>query len=196
MDCHLKQGKIVLNISMSLDGYIAGTNVTPQQPMGDNGLLIHDWIFAGKTDEDAAILKEIVETSGAVIIGRRTYNMAIKNAWDGVSPFNVPAFVISSSIPERKAEGFVFITGGIENAITEAKKVAGSKNIWVMGGATIAQQFLKGNYLDEVNLHIAPVLLGEGIRLFEQMGNEVKKLKRTNTISTTGAIHLKFDICH
>ena len=83
-------GKVIVDIAMSLDGFIAGTNVSPQLPMGDNGLRLHDWIFDKKTDIDANMIKEVMETSGVVIVGRHTYDVAIDDAWGGESPFPMP----------------------------------------------------------------------------------------------------------
>ncbi|MBC7870864.1 MAG: dihydrofolate reductase family protein, partial [Chitinophagaceae bacterium] len=143
-------GKVFLDITMSLDGFIAGTQITNEQPMGEGGLRLHDWMFKTKSDVDANLLDEIVETSGAVIVGNRTYTTAIDDAWEGVSPFSAPAFVLSHSVPEVVVNGFTFVTNGIESALTQAKSVAGDKNVWVMGGANIIQQYIKVGLVDEM----------------------------------------------
>jgi dihydrofolate reductase len=187
-------GKVVLDITMSLDGFIAGPNVTPKLPMGQGGLRLHDWLFVTKNEIDAKVLDETVETSGAVIVGRRTYDVAIDDAWGGVSPFKVPAFVVSKDVPEAAKESFTFVTDGIESAITQAKAVAGDRNVWVMGGANIAQQYIKARLFDDLQIHIAPVLLGEGIRLFEHIGNDHIELESTRVLETPGAIHLSFRV--
>jgi dihydrofolate reductase len=187
-------GKVVLDITMSLDGFIAGPNVNPKLPMGQGGLRLHDWLFVTKNEIDAKVLDETVETSGAVIVGRRTYDVSIDDAWGGVSPFKVPAFVVSKDVPEAAKESFTFVTDGIESAITQAKAVAGDRNVWVMGGANIAQQYIKARLFDDLQIHIAPVLLGEGIRLFEHIGNDHIELESTRVLETPGAIHLSFRV--
>ena len=94
MKC-ITMGKIVLDISMSLDGFIAGSNISSQLPMGENGMKLHDWLFDQKTAIDEKISKEMMNEAGVVIVGRRTYNVAIDEAWDGASPFSIPAIIIS-----------------------------------------------------------------------------------------------------
>ncbi len=181
---------------MSLDGYIAGPNMNSKFPMGEGGLRLHDWIFGAKTAVDEVLMEEIVESSGAVILGGRTYDTAIDEAWGGVSPFLVPAFVVCSEVPEQahRVPGFTFVTGGIASAITLARDVACGKDIWVMGGANIAQQFLRAGLFDEMQIHVAPVLFGRGIRLFEQFGNDRIELISTRVIESPGAAHLRYSI--
>src|SRR5258705_4176334 len=162
-------GKVILSISMSLDGFIAGPNISVKDPLGENGMRLHDWIFAGKTDADLKIIEELMEGSGAVIVGGRTYDLGIDGGWGGKSPFPMPAVVITKSIPDKSVEGFNYING-FENALKEAKKIASDKNIWVMGGANIAQQFIKAKLIDEIQINLAPLLLGKGTRLFEDDG--------------------------
>lgn len=185
-------GKVVLTITMSLDGFIAGPNASPSNPLGDGGSRLHDWIFKTKTDVDAKILQELVETSGAVIVGGRTYHDAIDNAWGGVTPFSVPAVVLTKRVPAEPKKGFSFITEGIEAALAQAKSVAGDKNVWIMGGATIIQQYIKAGLFDELHIDIAPVLFQEGKRLFEQLGTKKIELKSIAAVGTPGAVHLKF----
>ena len=190
----LKQGKLIFDISMSLDGFIAGKNISAEQPMGDSGMRLHDWIFGGKTEIDKKVLDEIIENSGAVIVGGRTYHIAIKDAWGGVSPFTIPAFVLSENVPEKIPAGFTFISSSIETAVTEARAVAGHKNIWVMGGAAIGRQYIKSGLLDEIHIHLIPVLLGEGIPLFDHSGTKYVELERIEVIESPAATHLKFRV--
>jgi dihydrofolate reductase len=189
-------GKVILDITMSLDGFIAGPNINPVQPLGEGGSRLHDWVFAAKTDMDAQIMDETMESLGAVIVGWRTYNDAIDGAWGGVSPFKVPAFVLSKNVPEDAKErlSFTFVIDGIESAIKQAKAIAGDKNIWVMGGANIAQQYIKADLFDELQIHIAPILFGQGTRLFEHIGSEHIKLESTRVLVTPGAIHLRYRV--
>ena len=115
-------GKVVVDIAMSLDGFIAGTNVSSQLPMGDNGLRLHDWIFDKKTDIDANMIKEVMETSGAVIVGRHTYDVAIDDAWGGGSPFPMPALVVSHNKAEKIVDGFTFITAGSKKLLDKQRQ--------------------------------------------------------------------------
>lgn len=189
-------GKVVIDVTMSLDGFIAGPNINAKQPLGEGGIRLHDWLFKGKTDNDAKVIAETVETSGAVIVGRRTYDDAINDAWGGVSPFSVPAFVITQRATEATIgdSAFTFITDGIESAVKQARAVAGEKNIWVMGGATIIQQFIAAEMFDEFHIHIAPVLFGTGIKLFEHLEKKHIELESTRVIETSGAIHIRYRV--
>lgn len=92
-------GKVIVDITMSLDGFVTGPEISTAQPMGKNGQLLHKWIFEGKTEAGMQLLNELVESSGAVIVGGRTYHTAIEDAWDNLSPFNVPAFVLCTTLP-------------------------------------------------------------------------------------------------
>jgi dihydrofolate reductase len=189
-------GKVVLDITMSLDGFIAGPNISSKLPLGDGGLRLHDWLFRVKTDLDAKVLDETVETSGAVVVGRRTYDDAIEDAWGGVSPFSVPAFILTHNALDKGkgVASFTFVTDGIESAIIQAKAAAGEKNVWVMGGANLAQQCIKAGIFDELQIHIAPVLFGEGTKLFEYIGNEHIELESIRVLETPGAIHIRYRV--
>ena len=194
METALKQGKLIFDISMSVDGFIAGPNISVEQPMGESGMRLHDWIFGGKTEIDKKILDGIIENSGAVIVGGRTYHLAIKEAWGGISPFTIPAFVLSGNVPEKIPPGFTFISNGIESATSQAKSVAGYKNVWVMGGAATGRQFIKSGLLDEIHIHLIPVLLGEGIRLFDHTITRHIELEKIQVIESPAATHLKFRV--
>jgi dihydrofolate reductase len=184
--------KVFLNITMSLDGYVAGSNITEATPMGKGGERLHDWLFDGMTERDDEIVKSTFETSGAVIVGGRTYTLAIKDAWGGKTPFSVPAFVVIEKVPEFVVDGFTFVTDGIESALRQAREAAGDKNVWVMGGANIAQQYIKAGLLDELQITIAPMLLGEGLRLFEHTG--AVKLQHVSVVQTPAATHITYKV--
>lgn len=186
--------KVVVDIAMSLDGFIAGTNVSPQLPMGDDGLRLHDWIFDKKTDIDSNMIKEVMETSGAVIVGRHTYDVAIDDAWGGESPFPMPALVVSHRKAEKIVEGFTFITGGIEETLQQAKAIGGNKNIWIMGGANIIRQFIKAGLVDELEIHLSHILLRKGTRLFDDTLTSVIDLERIRSIGSDAVTHLRFRI--
>jgi len=179
---------------MSLDGFTAGPSISPELPMGEGGEKLHEWFFSSKTDIDKKILDELVETSGAVILGRRTYDLGIGDPWGGSSPFKVPAFVVSSSRPVKMVDGFNFINDGIESALNQAKSIAGNKNVWIMGGANLAAQYIKAKLIDELHIHLVPLLLGAGSRLFESTGPSMIELEKIKSIESTGATHLIFRV--
>ncbi len=179
---------------MSLDGFIAGPNISPELPMGEGGEQLHDWLFTKKTDIDTVVINELIETSGAVIVGGRTYNVGIDSGWGGRSPFQVPAFVLTHHIPEKLIEGFTFVTNGIESAIAQAKAAARDKNIWIMGGATVAQQYIRAGIPDEIHIHLISVLLGNGTRLFDHPMSKQVKLEKTKLIETPAATHLRYRV--
>lgn len=185
-------GKVILDITMSLDGYVAGPNITEANPMGDGGQRLHEWLFGAKTEEAAALLDDFVKGSGAVIVGGTTYHTAIDGAWEGVSPFAVPAFVLTTHIPTHPRKGFTFVPAGIERALAQAKAVAGDQYIWVMGGAHVIQQYLNAGLFDELRVHVAPVLLGAGRRLFEGVNAHCIQLDNKGVVETPRAVHMVF----
>ncbi|WP_066192727.1 dihydrofolate reductase family protein [Gracilibacillus timonensis] len=198
--------KVMLNISMSLDGYIAGNNDHPQQPLGDQGDVIQRWLFSGEETSEinsffklSSVDKEVFDSSaretGAMIVGKRTFD--IVHGWGGSHPLaNIPVFVLTHHIPTDPPEGatpFIFITDGVKEAVKQAKEAAGKKEVSV-GTASVAQQCIAFGLLDGLDLHIAPVLLGKGVRLFDHIGEENIMLKSTKVIEGTGVIHVKYDI--
>lgn len=162
--------KVVLNIATSLDGYIAGLHDEV------------DWLdhYSGSGDDYG--FKEFIAGVGAVIMGRRSYDLGVKQGWfkkDAYGPS--PIFVISKDIPADNVPqdtDFRFITTGIEDAYREAKEAAASKNVYLFGGASIFQQFLSAGFVDEMHLSIAPVILGKGIRLFDNLVDKRIDLER------------------
>jgi len=184
-----KMGKVFLSITMSLDGFTAGTGITQENPMGLNGQLLHKWLFASKQKEDEEVASDMFKNCGAVILGSTTYKTAINGVWECQSPFPVPALILSSKKMDVN-KGFIVVNHGIQTALSLAKSIAKEKNILVMGGANVAQQFLEDDLLDEVNLHIAPILLGCGTRLFEKQNNRMLELTKLRVVETPGATHL------
>ena len=186
--------KTIVDMSMSLDGFTAGPSIGPEFPMGQGGERLHDWLFSGKTDIDKKIVDEVVSESGAVILGRHTYDVGIGDPWGGVSPFRVPAFVVSTSRPKKMVDGFSFINDGIESALNEAKLIAGNKNVWIMGGANLASQYIKAKLIDELHIHLVPLLLGAGSRLFENTGPSIIETEKIKSIESAGVTHFIFRI--
>lgn len=180
-------GKVFLSITMSLDGFSAGENISQENPLGTNGALLHRWLFDNRQKEDEAIAAGMFENCGAVILGSRTYTTAIDGVWEKQSPFPVPALVLSSK-QINAAEGFIIINDGIQAALAKAKSIAKEKDILVMGGANTAQQFLTADLLDELHIHVAPILLGRGTRLFEN--NRFTELTKIKVVETPAATHL------
>ncbi|HEX4204172.1 MAG TPA: dihydrofolate reductase family protein [Ktedonobacteraceae bacterium] len=181
-------GKIILDMSMSLDGCIAG--------LGDEDSGLHDYFFS-PAGQSAQVVEEVITTTGAIIMGRRFYNLG--DQLDGFvnAPFRVPHFVLTHISPEKPAKGetaFTFVTDGPESALTQAKAAAGDKNVVVGGGAQTAQQFLSAGLIEELHIHLVPVLLGEGLRLFEHLGNKPMKLEKTRVVNAPDAIHLTFRV--
>lgn len=183
-------GKVCLDMAMSLDGLIAGRN--------DEYAGLHDWFFKENDDNpNIEVINELKESIGAIVMGRRTYNLGDKEDGFVDNPFHVPHFVLSHHIPEKVAKGvtsFTFVTGGIENALKQAKVVAGNKSVTVMGGANTAQQFIRAGLIDEIQIHIVPILLGEGIRLFDYIGIKKIDLENTRVIVSPTATHLRFRV--
>jgi len=187
-------GKVILVMSMSLDGFITAANRRPEEPMGDGGLRLHEWAM-GEDARSRKILEEGVRGLGAVIAGRRTYDDSV--AWWGADgptgPARQPVFVVSHDIPDDIPEGGVYtFVNDIEAALARAQAAAGDKVVSVMGGANIAQQFLRAGLVDEIQIHLVPVLFGGGTRLFEHLGSEHIPLETVEVIETAPAIHLRF----
>ena len=186
--------KVVMDITMSLDGFIAGPGITQEVPMGIAGHRLHDWLFTRKTELDSELLKEVVENSGAVIVGGHTYTIAIEGAWEKSSPFSVPAFVVCHQLPSFRVEGFTFITDGLPSVMEQAGRTAGAKDIWVMGGADVARQCLYGGWVDEIHIHIAPILLKKGTRLFTENEGALTELEIMRVLDTPGAVHIYYKV--
>lgn len=186
--------KVIVSITMSVDGFVAGRDISVENPLGIGGHRLHHWLFHEKTAADSQILHTLMTNTGAVILGNHTYRTAIDDAWSGVSPFQSPAYVLCYRLPASRANGFTFVTGGIEEALVQAKAAAGLKQVWIMGGANVVQQYLKAGLVDELHLHLTPVLLNQGTRLFAFLGNNHIELEARPPILTKGALHTTFDI--
>lgn len=190
---------------MSLDGFIAGPNDVPGNALGDGGERLHALMFSGLTPsehneffEPAERSREVfdkwIEDLGAIVTGRRTYDLV--NEWEGTHPLGVPVFVLTHEAPETVPEGettFTFVTDGIESALSQAMAAAGDNKVQV-GAANVAQQYLRAGLLDEIQVHVVPVLLGAGVRLFDQLGDEPIELEQTRVIESTGVTHLRYRV--
>jgi dihydrofolate reductase len=160
-------GNVVIEMSMSLDGYIAAPNDNAQQGLGEDGMRLHNWMF-----DDPSVFERIygdlTQNTGAVIIGRRTYDNATVD-WGGKGPLgDVPCFVVTHRPIEGADPIFTVVTDGIESALAKAQEVAGDKPVGLMG-ANLDQQFLAAGLVDEIRIHLIDVLLGGGRRLFDEL---------------------------
>ena len=190
-------GKVTSEISMSLDGFITGPNVSVGNGMGDDGDRLHDWRFDAKTEADAAIVDEIYASTGAVVFGKRMFDVGFE-PWGDPPPFRMPVFVVTHEerepLPMQGGTTYTFVTDGIEAALELARAAAGDKNVGIWGGANIIRQYLKAGLLDEMQIHLIPILLGDGVRLFEDLDPEGIELRRTSSIETPGATHFRFEV--
>ena len=191
-----KMPKVFVSMSMSLDGYVAAPHRSIKDPLGEGGLRLHDWLFAQKTATDEEISKRLFARTGAVIVGWRTYIDAIHGAWENENPYGAPVFVVckENPAPSDQIEGFTFVTGGIQEALELARNAAAGKDVWVQGGANIVQQYLTVGFIDELDIHLAPVILNGGLRLFENLGDEKIELEPISSQQTAGATHLAFRV--
>ena len=187
---------VVLDISMSLDGYVTADGRTPDEPLGAGGEALHDWLLDGSA-EDHALLAEAGAGTGAVITGRKNYEDSIR-WWGADGPTGdarLPVFVVSHGRPESAPEDGVYdFCDGIERALEAARAAAGDKTVCVMGGADVAQQYLRAGLIDEISIHLVPVLFGGGLRLFEHLGDEHIRLENLAGTQTRAATHLRFRV--
>jgi dihydrofolate reductase len=205
-------GKVKLDISISLDGYVAGPNPSLEDPLGERGEELHEWIFGldawrqahghgeGERGADNDIVTENVASMGAVIMGRKMFSGGSgpweddPNAggwWGDEPPFHVPVFVLTHHARPAETKGdteITFVTEGVDAALAAAREAAGEKDVHVAGGAEAAQQLLARGDLDVLQIHIAPVLLGGGVRLFAD--GVTPKLELTRTVESPAVTHV------
>ncbi len=211
--------RLTLDISMSLDGFIAGPNQTLEQPLGEGGERLHEWAFrlasfrephglsGGETGADDEIVKETLAATGAVVMGRRMFSGGEgpweddPNAdawWGDEPPFHVPVFVLThharETVHKQGGTSFTFVTDGIEAALEQAGAAAGDKDVALAGGASVVQQYLKAGLLNELQIHLVPVFLGGGVSLFDRLGVDPIKLEATRVIDSPSVTHLRFRV--
>ncbi len=206
-NARLGPGKVTCDISMSLDGFVAGPNDSIERGLGEGGERLHQWLYdlsswrerhglaGGESDRDAEILDEAFENVGAIVMGRRMFDLA-ERPWGDNPPFHMPVFVLThrprGQIVKQGGTTFTFVTDGIESALRQAKAAAGDQDVSIAGGANIIQQYLAAGLLDEIQIHLVPVLLGNGRRLFDHFDAEPIELASTRVIASPDVIHLKF----
>jgi len=189
--------KVIFDISMSLDGFVTASGVRPKEPMGDGGQRLHEWA-SDEHEKGRELLDRTIAVEGATIAGRETYDTSV-SWWGADGPTGTarrPVFVVTHEAPSESPEGgvYTFVTDGIESALEQAKGVAGGKDISVMGGASIGQQYIAAGLIDEIWIHLVPVLFGSGIRMFEHLGGEHIQLEVVGVIETPVATHLRYRV--
>jgi dihydrofolate reductase len=209
--------KVRAQISVSLDGYVAGPNQTQEEPLGVGGESLHEWMLeltawrephgieGGTENASSDILAEENANVGAEIMGRGKFGPASRGAWSDDAwrgwwgddpPFHKPVFVVTHHAREPLTLSdttFTFVTDGIESALRQAREAAGDKDILLGGGADIINQFLAAGLVDEIQLHVAPILLGGGERLFAGVGSDVR-LEQVRVVEAPGVAHLKYRV--
>jgi dihydrofolate reductase len=209
--------KVKTDISVSLDGYVAGPNETNEAPLGEGGEHLHDWVVAlrawreragmegGEENASTAVVEEATANVGAEIMGRGKFGPAGRGPWGSDPwrgwwgdnpPFHKPVFVLThhEREPLRLADTtFTFVTDGIHAAMEQAKAAAGDRDVFIGGGASTINQYLAAGLIDELELHVAPILLGSGARLFEGADPETR-LELVRVMEAPGVTHLKYRV--
>ena len=208
--------KLRFRISISLDGFVAGSNQTLQEPLGIGGEQLHEWVFpleawrrphgleGGVVNESTPVLEQELANIGATIMGRNMFGggpgpWSMTDPWNGwwghTPPFHHPVFVLTRHAREPLVmEGgttFMFVTDGIESALEQARRAANGKDVALAGGARVAQQYLNAGLVDEMQLHLVPMLLGGGERLFDDVA-DLHGLELVETVAAPNVVHLKF----
>lgn len=209
--------KLRFRISMSLDGFVAGPNQSVDNPLGIGGMRLHEWAFplaiwralhgleGGEVNESTAVVEGSFANIGATLMGRNMFGghpgpWDAKNPWNGWwgsnPPFHHPVFVLTHYPREPLAlDGgtiFHFVTEGIEAALEQARRAAGGKDVSLAGGANAARQYLVAGLVDEMEINLAPTLLGSGERLFDGVGDDLRGLELVRTVAAPKVTHLKF----
>jgi dihydrofolate reductase len=209
---------VICDISVSLDGFVAGPNQTLEQPLGEGGEDLHEWVVrlkswrerhgmeGGETGPDEEVIEEGVERAGATIMGRRMFSSGAgpweddpkANGWWGDEPpFHHPVFVLTHyprEPLELQGTTYTFVTEGIEAALEHARAAAGEKDVHVAGGADIIQQYLGAGLLDELELHVVPQLLGGGVRLLDQVGDAPVSVELDRVVDSPRVTHLRYRV--
>lgn len=209
--------RLRLRISVSLDGFVAGPNQSVENPLGIGGMRLHEWVFplsvwramhgmeGGEVNESSRVIDESLVGIGATIMGRNMFgghpgpwnaDRPWNGWWGDNPPYHHPVFVLThharAPLAFQGGTTFTFVTDGIDEALAMAREAAGGKDVSLAGGAKAAQQYLAAGLVDEMELHLAPVLLGSGERLFQGVGDDLHGLELVRTVAAPGVTHLKF----
>jgi dihydrofolate reductase len=210
---------VTCDITMSLDGFVAGPNPTLEKPLGEGGERLHEWLYGlaafrerhgesgGEVNADSEVLEESLAAVGAILMGRRMFSGGASpweddpNAdgwWGDDPPFHVPVFVLThhprEAVEKQGGTTYTFVTDGIGSALDQARAAAGDKNVSISGGADVVQQYLAAGLVDELQIHVAPLLLGGGTRLFDAAGAGPVTLRETRVLSSPAVAHLGYSV--
>jgi dihydrofolate reductase len=211
--------KVFGEISLSLDGFVAGPRPSLEQPLGEGGERLHEWAFplaawrephgleGGETGPESDLVAEKLAGIGAVVMGRRMFSggegpwESDPNAdawWGDAPPFHVPVFVVThharDTVPKQGGTTFTFVTDGVTAAVENARTAAGDRDVQVAGGGSVIQQALSAGALDELMIHLTPVLLGSGTRLFQDQGNRDVRLELADVREGARATHVRYRV--
>ncbi|HEX7292321.1 MAG TPA: dihydrofolate reductase family protein [Conexibacter sp.] len=196
-------GKVKADISVSIDGYVAGPDDSHEQPLGRGGEALHEWVIAtagwrrrhryegGTTGVDSELMEEAWAGLSAIVMGRRMFDLG-EPYWGEEPPFRVPVFVVTNRPHEAIVRGettFTFVTGGPEQAVELAREAAGDGDVSIAGGGDVIGQLLQAGAVDELLLHVVPVVLGGGASLFAGVGPEVR-FEQVRAVAGDGVTHL------
>lgn len=208
---------VTCQMSVSLDGFVAGPNQSLDNPLGEGGMRLHDWVFetaswrrqhgldGGERTPDSEVVDEVFANVGAYIMGRKMFGGGAgpwdetwTGWWGDDPPYHVPVFVLThherEPLPMLGGTTFHFVTDGIESALAQARTAADGKDVAVAGGAQTVQQYLAAGLLDELYLHIAPVVLGAGERLLDNVGDPT--LEPIKVVASPTVTHVKYRVVH
>ncbi len=199
---------VKLQISMSLDGYVAGPNQSLENPLGEGGLRLLGWMFAAEKDPsanavDTRAYEEIFDDIGAYVMGRKMFgggdgpwDLDWTGWWGEEPPYHTPVYVVShfprEPLPMAGGTEFRFVTAGLDAAIEQAREVAGDRDVSVAGGASTVRQCLAAGLLDEVQLHVVPVLMGSGEQIFTDLADV--RLEQVETTVGTNVTHIRYRV--
>jgi dihydrofolate reductase len=212
-------GKVFAEISMSLDGYVAGPNPSREKPLGEGGDQLHEWAFSlksfrephglpgGETGPDDELVAESLRATGAVVMGRRMFSGGegpweddtnAEGWWGDEPPFHIPVFVLTQHAREplvmKGGTTFTFVTEGVESAVEDARAAAAEQDVSIAGGANTIDQTINAGLVDELQIHLAPVLLGNGARLFDGVGPELPRFELIRVLESPLVTHLRYRV--
>ena len=211
--------KLRCHISISLDGFVAGPNQSDENPLGEGGERLHDWVVplaawrkphgkeGGEVNESTRVMEETAENIGASVMGRNMFgppgggdwgDEEWKGWWGDEPPYHNDVFILThyrrDPVEMDGGTTFHFVTDGIERALERAREAAGGEDVKLWGGAEVIQQYLAAGLLDELELHVVPVLLGGGARLFDNLADADVRLEQVRAVEAPGVTHLKYRV--